>query len=135
MPEQLRSLKLSFCCNGASAQGESFSWRFILTHAGLFCSQGNGEQHAKNMNALRFGVLGAARIAPEALLKPARTHPDVVVIAVACRDKERGHQYARKHHIPRTFSGPTAYHGGFFYVLRSSTTYRAYWAYRTSGRS
>ncbi|TFK87460.1 NAD-P-binding protein [Polyporus arcularius HHB13444] len=58
---------------------------------------------------LRFGILGAARVAPNALITPAKTHPDVVVAAVACRDKDRGAQYAQKYKIPRTFSGPNAY--------------------------
>ncbi|KAI1797118.1 NAD(P)-binding protein [Ganoderma leucocontextum] len=72
--------------------------------------QGNGKREAKNASALRFGILGAARIGPDALFKPAKTHPDMVVTAVACRDKERGYKYARKHNIPRTFSGLVAYH-------------------------
>ena len=38
---------------------------------------------------LRFGVLGAARIAPDALIDPA-TRLDVDVVAVAARDPERG---------------------------------------------
>ncbi|TBU33284.1 NAD(P)-binding protein [Dichomitus squalens] len=74
-----------------------------------FCVQ--TQRLIKNTSALRFAILGAARIGPEALFKPAKTHPDVVVTAVACRDKTRGQQYAQKHDIPRTFSGPNAYHG------------------------
>ncbi|KAL1949493.1 hypothetical protein VTO73DRAFT_8374 [Trametes versicolor] len=58
---------------------------------------------------LRFGILGAARIAPEALLNPAKTHPEVSITAVACRDQKRGVQFARKHNIPKTFTGPKAY--------------------------
>ncbi len=52
------------------------------------------------MNPLRIGVLGAARIAPNALLKPASAREDVVVAAVAARDRGRGQDYATKHGIP-----------------------------------
>jgi predicted dehydrogenase len=50
---------------------------------------------------LRFGVLGAAKIAPKALLAPARLHPDVEVSAVAARDETAARAYAEKHGIPR----------------------------------
>ena len=82
----------------------------MLTKA-TFASQAKGDPQAKNASALRFGILGAARIGPTAFIEPARTHPDVIVAAVACRDKERGQQYAQKHGIPKTFSGSNAYHG------------------------
>ncbi|KAI0359853.1 NAD-P-binding protein [Trametes cingulata] len=59
---------------------------------------------------LRFGMLGAARVGPDALFKPARTHPEVDVVAVACRDEARGSRYANQHHIPKLYSGPRAYH-------------------------
>jgi predicted dehydrogenase len=52
------------------------------------------------MNPLRIGVLGAARIAPGALIKPARERDDVVVAAVAARDRARAQAYAAKHGIP-----------------------------------
>lgn len=50
---------------------------------------------------LRFGILGAARIAPNALIKPARVVQDVEVIAVAARDSAKAKAFAQKHHIPR----------------------------------
>ncbi|KAI0661738.1 NAD-P-binding protein [Cubamyces menziesii] len=59
---------------------------------------------------LRVGILGAARIAPNALIKPAQSHAEVAVTAVACRDAARGTRYARRWGIARTFSGPRAYH-------------------------
>ncbi|OSD06581.1 NAD-P-binding protein [Trametes coccinea BRFM310] len=59
---------------------------------------------------LRFGILGAARIGPEGLLKPARSHPDVSIVAVACRDSDRGAQYAQKWGIPKVYSGQRAYY-------------------------
>jgi predicted dehydrogenase len=49
---------------------------------------------------LRIGVLGAARIAPNALLKPARAVPDVEVAAVAARDRAKAQAFATKHGIP-----------------------------------
>jgi predicted dehydrogenase len=49
---------------------------------------------------LRFGVLGAAKIAPAALIRPARAVPDVEVAAVAARDPARARAFARRHGIP-----------------------------------
>ena len=49
----------------------------------------------------RIGVLGAAAIAPAALLDPAREDPDVEVVAVAARDQERARDFAEEHGIPR----------------------------------
>ena len=46
-------------------------------------------------------MLGAARIAPPALIKPARENSDVVVAAVAARDVSRGRAFAAKHGIAR----------------------------------
>ena len=51
--------------------------------------------------ALRIGVLGAARITPDALLKPAAANPEVVVSAVAARDIGRARSFAAKHGIGR----------------------------------
>ncbi|HEY4793878.1 MAG TPA: Gfo/Idh/MocA family oxidoreductase [Mycobacterium sp.] len=48
---------------------------------------------------LRIGVLGAARIAPSALIKPAKDNPDVAVTAVAARDGSRARAFAAKHGI------------------------------------
>ena len=50
---------------------------------------------------LRIGILGAARIAPMALLRPARSVPEVRVVAVAARDRERARAFAAKHGIER----------------------------------
>lgn len=54
----------------------------------------------KTNDALRFGILGAANIAPMALITPARSHPEVVIQAVAARDQARAISYAKKHGIP-----------------------------------
>ena len=53
-----------------------------------------------NIRPLRIGVLGAARITPQALLKPARKVEGVRVTAVAARDPARARQFAQKHGIP-----------------------------------
>lgn len=50
---------------------------------------------------LRIGVLGAARITPVSLIKPAATNAEVVVSAVAARDAERARAFAAKHGIAR----------------------------------
>jgi predicted dehydrogenase len=50
--------------------------------------------------SLRIGILGAARIAPAALVKPASSHADVVVAAVAARSPERAQTFATRHRIP-----------------------------------
>jgi predicted dehydrogenase len=51
--------------------------------------------------SLRVGVLGAARIAPMALVRPARKLAEVEVVAVAARDPGRARKFASKHGIPR----------------------------------
>src|ERR1700744_5281045 len=50
---------------------------------------------------LRIGILGAARIAPPALIKPAKDNAEVVVAAVAARDRSRAAAFAAKHDIAR----------------------------------
>jgi predicted dehydrogenase len=50
---------------------------------------------------LRIGILGAAKIAPVALVKPARRTGRATVVAVAARDRTRAEEFARKHQIPR----------------------------------
>jgi predicted dehydrogenase len=50
---------------------------------------------------VRIGILGAARIAPMALIRPSRQVEGVRVVAVAARDGERAGAFARKHEIPR----------------------------------
>jgi predicted dehydrogenase len=49
---------------------------------------------------MRIGVLGAARIAPTALCKPARIVEDVEVGAVAARNRGRAEAFAAKHGVP-----------------------------------
>ena len=49
---------------------------------------------------MRIGVLGAARIAPAALMKPARVVAGVEVGAVAARDRGRAEAFAARHDVP-----------------------------------
>ncbi len=49
---------------------------------------------------LRLGILGAARIAPKALVQPAREVAGVTVRAIAARDVPRANAFAAKHGIP-----------------------------------
>ncbi|CDO73710.1 hypothetical protein BN946_scf185015.g38 [Trametes cinnabarina] len=77
--------------------------------------QQNSESQAADEQAgqdrpVRFGILGAARIGPNGLLKPAQSHPEAVVTTVACRDAAKGARYAKKWGIPKTYAGPKAYH-------------------------
>ncbi len=50
---------------------------------------------------VRIGILGAARIAPLALINPAKKNAEVVVAAVAARDPSRAQGFAAKHNIAR----------------------------------
>ena len=50
---------------------------------------------------MRIGILGAARIAPLALIQPAKENAEVVVGAVAARDGARAKAFAAKHDIGR----------------------------------
>jgi predicted dehydrogenase len=53
---------------------------------------------------LRFGILGAARIAPDALIKAAQKVPEAEVVAVAARDPNRAREFASEHGIPRVLA-------------------------------
>jgi predicted dehydrogenase len=60
------------------------------------------------MATLRIGTLGAARITPAALIKPARNVTEADVVAVAARDRSRADAFASKHAIPRVFDSYAA---------------------------
>jgi predicted dehydrogenase len=60
-------------------------------------------------DAIRFGILGAARIAPAALIKPAAEMPDDArVVAIAARDLDRAREFAALHAIARVHESYTA---------------------------
>jgi predicted dehydrogenase len=54
--------------------------------------------------AIRFGILGAARIAPDALIKAAQNVPEAEVVAVAARDPQRAQEFATANGIPRVIA-------------------------------
>jgi len=54
---------------------------------------------------LRIGILGAARIAPMALIKPAQRNLEAAVVGVAARDARRAASFAAKHGIERVYTG------------------------------
>src|SRR5579862_857925 len=54
--------------------------------------------------AIRFGILGAARIAPDALIKAAHNVPEAEVVAVAARDPKRAREFAATNKIPRVLA-------------------------------
>jgi predicted dehydrogenase len=53
---------------------------------------------------IRVGVLGAARIAPLAIVRPACVVPGVAVTAIAARDRSRAQTFASKHGIATVHS-------------------------------
>jgi predicted dehydrogenase len=55
------------------------------------------------MEVVRIGVLGAAKIAPAAVIKPARQNARVEVVAVAARDRARAEKFAAKQGVPQVF--------------------------------
>ena len=56
---------------------------------------------ADETGRLRIGILGAASIAPSALIKPVKGSGEVVVAAVAARDGARAQAFAAQHGISR----------------------------------
>ncbi|KXH24963.1 hypothetical protein CSIM01_10018 [Colletotrichum simmondsii] len=54
----------------------------------------------KTDGAIKVGVLGAAKIVSMALITPALSHPEVIVQAIAARDRSRAEEFAKKHGIP-----------------------------------
>jgi predicted dehydrogenase len=53
------------------------------------------------MSTVRIGILGAARIAPAAVIAPARNSTEAEVVAVAARDRSRADAFASKHGISK----------------------------------
>jgi predicted dehydrogenase len=56
------------------------------------------------MPPIRIGILGAARIAPSAVVRPARRVRGIEVVAIAARDPKRAAAFAAKHGIPRVIA-------------------------------
>jgi predicted dehydrogenase len=64
-----------------------------------------GESAPRNRHRtrIRIGILGAARIAPVAMVKPAAAESDAEVTAVAARDLQRARQFGAKHEISTAY--------------------------------
>jgi predicted dehydrogenase len=58
-----------------------------------------------NQEPLRIAILGAARIAPWAVVRPARRLPQARVVAVAAREQSRAEAFARRYRIERAHGG------------------------------
>lgn len=54
--------------------------------------------------ALRFAILGAARIAKAALIDPVSENPDATLVAIGASTRERALEYAMTHAIPNAGS-------------------------------
>ncbi|KAG2065300.1 NAD(P)-binding protein [Suillus decipiens] len=68
--------------------------------------------NAENNNAsppLKIGLLGAAAIAPHALVLPAKSHPEVELYAVAARDISRAEHFSKKHGFKKWYGGKNGY--------------------------
>jgi predicted dehydrogenase len=66
-----------------------------------FIRRREARHHVMYQDKLRFGVLGAAHIVPNALIKPAQQLAQVAVDAIAARDQARAHAFAVTQSIPR----------------------------------
>src|SRR5262249_60512207 len=65
------------------------------------CAPAGAQVACTDMTDLRIGVLGAARIAPIAIVRPAAQVDGVTVTAVAARDRARAAAFADRHGIGR----------------------------------
>ncbi|TVY82913.1 D-xylose 1-dehydrogenase (NADP(+)) [Lachnellula suecica] len=57
-------------------------------------------ERPKSAEAIRIGILGTGWIPVRSLITPAKSHAEVIVAAVASRDKTRAEAYARRFNIP-----------------------------------
>jgi hypothetical protein len=64
---------------------------------------GEAPEVPKNEHCVRFGILGAAKIAPRALVKPSRSHPDMTIDAVAARKLDKAQAFAQEWGIPKAY--------------------------------
>lgn len=54
---------------------------------------------------IRIGILGAAKIAPKAVINPAKNREDCEVVAIASRELSKAQAYADEHDIPTAIEG------------------------------
>jgi predicted dehydrogenase len=57
---------------------------------------------------IRIGILGAAAIVPSALTGPARSVPEVEIVAIAARDPRRAQAFAARHRIAHALASYAA---------------------------
>jgi hypothetical protein len=69
------------------------------------------ESSLPSSNPIKFGILGAAKIAPPALIFPAKSHPEVEVYAIAARDEKKALAFGKKYGIKKVYSGRDGYQG------------------------
>lgn len=82
--------------------------------------------HSVSLLQMGWGGLGWSRIElqadtenrPLAVIGPAKSHPDVIVAAVAARDQKRANAYAKLHGIPIVH---TSYQGAMVWFWETST--------------
>lgn len=55
---------------------------------------------SERLSPIHIGILGAARIAPWAVVRPARKLSSVVTAAIAARNPAHAHRFANRHQIP-----------------------------------
>lgn len=54
---------------------------------------------------IRIGIIGAAGIAPQALIRPVSRRSDMEIVAIAARSLESATAFAQKHGIPHAYEG------------------------------
>lgn len=81
---------------------------FKRIHA-LFIDPPAVSKTTDNGPPLKIGILGAANIAPNALIYPARSHPEVEVYGVAARDIRKAEKFAKKYGIKKWYGGQDGY--------------------------
>jgi predicted dehydrogenase len=57
-----------------------------------------------NLNTIKFGILGAARIAPNALTLPCKQVLEAEVVVIAARDQDRAREFAKTNDIARVLA-------------------------------
>ena len=67
----------------------------------VHCSRRSADLSVRPMDTIRIGILGAARIAPAAVIRPARNVAEATIGAVAARDRSRADTFAAKHGVPK----------------------------------
>lgn len=77
----------------------------------IIAHKANHPPVCKKSNPIRFGVLGAANIAPEAFVLPTFSHAEAVTYAVAARDLKKARDFAKKYSIEKAYGGQNAYQG------------------------